>query len=571
MLNIKKNSLKNAIMKKLFLAFYFTILCSIFAQASGIPPVYVRNTIYPVGSLVSETINGNIYVFSCETAQNQYYSVDPSTPNNYQWSVYYQGAPLPWLQNGYYKSSSLITVSVIINGSTYLFDCISNNVVDPRLSSNSWAWKSETTPSPVLTPLTGFSQWQTGTNYEANNPVWQYVNGTIYYFSCLNYNINQDPSISPSTNWTVANVNISPALPYNSTLHYSIIGMTTVFNNLTYILNSNAPSQGQNGLAPSSSSWSIKGANASTTSCFSSINCNAIPGTDGTTYSKSYTSGGPSSFYLTGLNYYDPSHQTSGQAMMVSLGETRNPISPLIMNNNDILLRDANDIYHGLGYYGSSGNVNDATTPQKRNFADTPIDGPVLYGWSGGAMGLRQRNNVNNVTSPTVEKVALRWDWSNVYIGSPIVSGKYSLNQNLVVYGGATFGTTTTPSALTVNGTIGIGTTNVATLTAYKLAVNGAVVATSMDINGTVPASDYVFEKDYKLRTLAETEVYVNKNKHLPEVPSAEEFKQNGYNVGKMDDILLRKVEELTLYMIEMQKQNEALKAKIESLEKTIR
>jgi len=142
---------------------------------------------------------------------------------------------------------------------------------------------------------------------------------------------------------------------------------------------------------------------------------------------------------------------------------------------------------------------------------------------------------------------------------------------SLKTTGNATIGTTTSSKALTVYGTVGIGTTNVATLAAYKLAVNGAVVATAMDINGTVPASDYVFEKEYKLRTLSETEAYVNEHKHLPEVPSALEFKTNGYSVGKMDDILLRKVEELTLYLIEMQKQNESLKAKVESLEKTIR
>jgi hypothetical protein len=118
---------------------------------------------------------------------------------------------------------------------------------------------------------------------------------------------------------------------------------------------------------------------------------------------------------------------------------------------------------------------------------------------------------------------------------------------------------------------VGIGTTNTH---GYKLAVTGSIVAQAMDIIGTVPSSDDVFEKDYKLRTLSETEAYVNKNKHLPEVPSAEEFK-NGYSIGKMDDILLRKVEELTLYMIEMkkqndemQKQNAELKAKVEMLEK---
>ena len=130
-------------------------------------------------------------------------------------------------------------------------------------------------------------------------------------------------------------------------------------------------------------------------------------------------------------------------------------------------------------------------------------------------------------------------------------------------------------SNVSFNGNVGIGKAPIAS---YKLAVNGGIVATSLDIMNPVPQSDFVFEKDYKLRTLAETEAYVTKNKHLPEVPSAAEFKQNGYSVGTMDDILLRKVEELTLYMIElqkqnneMQKQNAALQTKVKSLEKRIR
>ena len=136
--------------------------------------------------------------------------------------------------------------------------------------------------------------------------------------------------------------------------------------------------------------------------------------------------------------------------------------------------------------------------------------------------------------------------------------------------------------SVSINGNVGIGKAPIAS---YKLAVNGGIVATSLDIMNPVPQSDYVFEKDYKLRSLAETEAYVTKNKHLPEVPSAAEFKQNGYSVGTMDDILLRKVEELTLYMIELQKQNEAmqkqnnemqkqnaaLQTKVKSLEKRIR
>lgn len=80
--------------------------------------------------------------------------------------------------------------------------------------------------------------------------------------------------------------------------------------------------------------------------------------------------------------------------------------------------------------------------------------------------------------------------------------------------------------------------------------------------------ADYVFENDYDLKDLSEVESYVNENKHLPGVPSAAEIEANGVSVSKMTNILLEKVEELTLHMIQLKKENEALKAEVESLKK---
>lgn len=113
------------------------------------------------------------------------------------------------------------------------------------------------------------------------------------------------------------------------------------------------------------------------------------------------------------------------------------------------------------------------------------------------------------------------------------------------------------------NGNIGVGTTS----PAAKLDVNGNIRAEKIDVIVDVPASDYVFEEDYNLRSLEEVETFVKENKHLPEVPSAAEFKENGYSVGEMDDLLLRKVEELTLYIIEQQKLIKQLQEKVENLE----
>ena len=94
----------------------------------------------------------------------------------------------------------------------------------------------------------------------------------------------------------------------------------------------------------------------------------------------------------------------------------------------------------------------------------------------------------------------------------------------------------------------------------YKLAVNSGILCEELKVMADVPSSDFVFEPTYKLKPLSEVEAYVTENKHLPDVPSAKEFKENGYKVGEMDNLLLQKIEELTLYIIDLQKQIEELK-----------
>jgi hypothetical protein len=76
-----------------------------------------------------------------------------------------------------------------------------------------------------------------------------------------------------------------------------------------------------------------------------------------------------------------------------------------------------------------------------------------------------------------------------------------------------------------------------------------------VDLN--VPAPDYVFENDYKLSSLDEIKSYIDQNKHLPEVPSAKEIEKNGVQLGEMNMILLKKIEELTLHLVNQNKRLE--------------
>jgi hypothetical protein len=101
---------------------------------------------------------------------------------------------------------------------------------------------------------------------------------------------------------------------------------------------------------------------------------------------------------------------------------------------------------------------------------------------------------------------------------------------------------------------------NTQTNLTYKLDVNGKVRANEIVVNTT--GADFVFADDYKLNTLKEVESFVKSNKHLPGIASAAEMTENGMEVGELTKTLLQKVEELTLYIIEQQKQIDSLQAK---------
>ncbi len=111
--------------------------------------------------------------------------------------------------------------------------------------------------------------------------------------------------------------------------------------------------------------------------------------------------------------------------------------------------------------------------------------------------------------------------------------------------------TTGAPSITFINGgNIGIGTTSPDT----KLTVNGTVHAKEVKVDVNI-APDYVFEKNYKIKPLAEVKNYIAANKHLPEIPSAKNMEKDGVNLSEIDMKLLQKVEELTLYLIDKDSQ----------------
>jgi len=117
-----------------------------------------------------------------------------------------------------------------------------------------------------------------------------------------------------------------------------------------------------------------------------------------------------------------------------------------------------------------------------------------------------------------------------------------------------------------VSSDLRIATTTQAT--GYALSVNGKVACEEVLVEDLASWPDYVFAEDYDLMSLEELEKSIQKNKHLPGLPSAAEVEENGLMLGDMQKRIMEKVEELTLYTIKQDKMIKELQDKMERLEK---
>jgi hypothetical protein len=99
----------------------------------------------------------------------------------------------------------------------------------------------------------------------------------------------------------------------------------------------------------------------------------------------------------------------------------------------------------------------------------------------------------------------------------------------------------------------------------YKMAIAGGIITEKVRVatNGTAFWADFVFDKNYHLRPLSEVESFIKTNKHLPEIPSTSEVTKNGIDLAETQALILQKVEELTLYVIQQNKKIEKLERKV--------
>ncbi len=163
--------------------------------------------------------------------------------------------------------------------------------------------------------------------------------------------------------------------------------------------------------------------------------------------------------------------------------------------------------------------------------------------------------------SPNYEStIVLRLDGNAGYLSH----GGWGLGANVLGFGGQNH---SYPDIRinTITSQVAIG--NATTAAGYMLTVAGKVICTELKVQ-LQPFPDYVFSKDYDLKSIEEVEQHINTYNRLPGMPSACEVEEGGMSVGEMTGKVVEKVEENTLYIIQLKKEIDALKAELNALKK---
>lgn len=219
---------------------------------------------------------------------------------------------------------------------------------------------------------------------------------------------------------------------------------------------------------------------------------------------------------------------------------------------------------HPLYFYTGNGYESMAIT----------TSGDVGIGTSAPAYKLQVSGSTGLIGS-TVISPSQTGSQGTLSVGTPTIFNNSMFNvKSSLPYAAFIDGAATTNAALQVegrtrlNGTVAIGSTaNFAS--GYQLSVGGKIICTELRVQAT-PFPDYVFASDYKLKSLDEVEEHINTYHRLPNMPAATEVEAEGMSVGGIQLKLVEKVEELTLYMLQQQKQITKQQEKIEQLEQQL-
>lgn len=247
----------------------------------------------------------------------------------------------------------------------------------------------------------------------------------------------------------------------------------------------------------------------------------------------------------------------------------------------------SNNVFIGYNSYSTVPNITNATAIGA--YAQVTQSNSIVLGSNANVgIGNTAPNAKLEITAGVADKSGLRFtNLTSATAAQPGGAGKalsVDASGNVILVGitGAGVGTTSVGGPVAENwkeadGYLYNNSTNGVVIKGTGLDGNALIVkggVLSKEVNVKVEGSeawpDYVFKPNYKRMTLGEVEKFIAINGHLPNVPSAAEMAANGNNLGKTDAKLLEKVEELTLYLLEMKKANDAQAAELKSLKQQV-
>ncbi len=219
----------------------------------------------------------------------------------------------------------------------------------------------------------------------------------------------------------------------------------------------------------------------------------------------------------------------------------------ILARNNGVvstlfLARDGSKVQLGNGSEASGTKLH-VTSGNDVGLPDS-LSGYLMMGSQNGLNLVADNNEIQVRSNGTAANMYLQNGGGNVFIGDATnftSSHRLGVDGNAVFLGAVRIGSTVTPSG-------------------YKLAVDGKAICTELLVRLVPNWPDYVFSNNYKLPGLNEVEEFIKKNNRLPGIPSAKTLEANGMNIGEMQKLQMQKIEELTLYIIELKKEVEKLK-----------
>lgn len=245
-----------------------------------------------------------------------------------------------------------------------------------------------------------------------------------------------------------------------------------------------------------------------------------------------------------------------GMAQNVGIG-TVSPIQKFTVQQTGIgITQEGGASGAQIGFWASTGGA----------YLQTHNNFDLYFSTNNGTIQMSLQKATGNfgigISSPTARLYVTRGTSANAFDGTAAFAGtthtthiNYGVDEDTYIRGGKD--NSRIFMADNPGGAVGIGTYNTA---GYKLAINGNVRAKEVVVE--TAWADYVFDDAYQLPSLESVERFVKVNKHLPNIPAADDIQKNGLSIAKVQTKMMEKIEELTLYVIELKKEIELLKAK---------